>query len=575
MEKVRLVFYLISILAIVFIVSCNTDDVFDDGTEEDADDSDGSNLNGISEDESDYVWSATDVKQITLNGSSVTVSGTGATANGSTLTISAAGNYSISGKLSNGKIIVHTTDDNIVRLIFNGVDITCSNSAPVYISKAGKVLIYLSENTTNSLTDGSAYSFANSGDTEPNAAVFSTANLSIAGTGSLTVRGNYNDGISTKDGLIIKNGKITVTSADDAIRGKDYVVVREGTLTLTATGDGIVSDNSAVTTLGFIVIDSGTFNIVSGGDAIQAVTEVIIKAGDLKLTSGGGSSKTITNALLSAKGIKAGTILSLQGGSYTISGADDALHSGGSLSIAKGTYNLSTSDDAMHAEGALTINGGDISITKSYEGIESPNITVNSGNITLVASNDGFNASKGNGGEQNDGSYLKIAGGSIVSNVSNGDGIDSNGNFDMTGGTVVVHGPQSQPEVGLDVNGTSNVTGGFLIISGTNSNMTEAPSTSSTQYSIMVKTNQSLSSSTLFNVQDGNGNSLVTFQPVRSYYSMVFSSESLKNGSVYYVYTGGTSTGTNTNGLYTGGTYTGGTQKKSFTISSKVTTVSF
>ncbi|OPZ97481.1 MAG: hypothetical protein BWY70_01490 [Bacteroidetes bacterium ADurb.Bin408] len=76
-------------------------------------------------------------------------------------------------------------------------------------------------------------------------------------------------------------------------------------------------------------------------------------------------------------------------------------------------------------------------------------------------------------------------------------------------------------------------------------------------------------------MQDASGNSLVTFKPARSYYSIVFSSPALTSGAQYKIYTGGTCTGTLTNGLYTGGTYSGGTLKKTFTITSKVTNVTF
>lgn len=568
---------IIAVCGILGSVSCQKEDIPVDGiTEnENSDDSD-DNLSGIHERDADYVWTVSEVRTISLNGTSISISGSGANADGSTLTITAAGNYSLSGTLTNGKIIVNTSDIQIVRLIFKGASITCSNSAPLYISKAEKVLIFLEENTTNSLTDGSGYSGA--ADNEPNAALFSTANLSIAGTGSLTVKGNYNDGISTKDGLVIKNGILTVSAVDDAIRGKDYVVVHDGTLALTAGGDGLVSDNDGVAVLGCITLEEGGFTITSGGDAIQAVTNMTVSGGDLNLTSGGGSSKTITNPLLSAKGIKAGTSLEIRGGNFVINSADDGLHSGGTFRMGKGTVDVSTADDAIHADGSVTVDGGDLTITKSYEAIESPAITINDGNIRFTATNDGFNATKGTvrgGTEQNDGSMLKITGGYIVSNVSQGDGIDSNGNFEMTGGTLIVHGPQSQPEVGMDVNGSSTISGGFIVITGPNSNMTEAMSTASAQNSVLFKTNSYLSATTLFHIGDADGKELLTFKPIRNYATVLFSSGNLKTGVTYSVYTGGSCTGTLTDGLYTGGTYSGGTQKKSFIISSKVTTMSF
>ena len=195
--------------------------------------------------------------------------------------------------------------------------------------------------------------------------------------------------------------------------------------------------------------------------------------------------------------------------------------------------------------------------------------------MSLVSSDDCFNATFGNGGENDDGSLLSLLGGDVVVNTSGGDGLDSNGDILVTGGTIIVHGPPSQPEVGMDYNGTCNVNGGFLVISGTNSNMTQAPSNSSAQYSIKAKSNTQLSASTLFHIQDASSNNILTFQPLRSYYSIVFSSADLLNGATYSIYTGGSCSGTVSNGLYTGGVYSGGTLKKTFTISRIVTNVTF
>ncbi|MDD3077970.1 MAG: hypothetical protein PHH37_02550 [Paludibacter sp.] len=80
---------------------------------------------------------------------------------------------------------------------------------------------------------------------------------------------------------------------------------------------------------------------------------------------------------------------------------------------------------------------------------------------------------------------------------------------------------------------------------------------------------------TLYNIQDTSGNSLVTFSGVRSCTSIIFSSESLKKGSSYSIYTGGSSTRTLNRGIYTGGESSGGTLKNTFTISSSVTNFSF
>jgi hypothetical protein len=139
----------------------------------------------------------------------------------------------------------------------------------------------------------------------------------------------------------------------------------------------------------------------------------------------------------------------------------------------------------------------------------------------------------------------------------------------------VAHGPQSDPEVGMDVNGACKVSGGFLVASGTNSNMTEGPSQSSTQYSVLLRTNQSVSAGTIFHIEDANGNSLLTFAPMRQYFSIIFSAPELSRGSTYRVYIGGNSTGTLNNGLYTGGTYSGGSLRTTFTLSNVAQTVWF
>ncbi len=526
----------------------------------------------INESSSDYIWEASTVAAITLNGSSITENTGGASASGSTLTITSSGNYSLSGTLSNGQIIVNTEDDEIVRLILNGVSVTCSNSSAIFVKKAKKVLIVLADNTMNTLTDGTSYSGVT--DNEPNAAVFSKGDLLFYGNGSLTVTGNYADGIASKDGLIIKSGTISVTAKDDGVRGKDYLVVRDGNITVNAGGDGLKSDNGDSGSVGFILIDSGKFNITASGDGLSAQSKLVANGGTYVITTGGGSSKTILSTL-SAKGIKGLTSVSLEGVSATISSADDGIHSNGKVIIGSGTYQISSADDGIHADSEVTITAGDILITKAVEGVEAHYITVNDGSLSVVASDDGLNATAGMATEQNDGSFIYIYGGTVVLSTTAGDALDSNGSIVMKAGTVIIHGPQSQPEVAMDYNGTFNISGGFLIAAGPNSgNMIQGVSSGSSQYSLKLTLGSSVSASTLFHIEDSSGNNLVTFKPARNYYYIVFSSPDLKSGSTYSVYTGGSSTGALSNGLYTGGTYSGGTLKTTFTVSASVTSIS-
>jgi hypothetical protein len=178
------------------------------------------------EDPQDYIWDTSEVVPILLDGNSITVNGPGATVDGNQVTITSAGTYSISGILDDGQIVVDSDDKETIRLILNGADISCSSSAPIFIKDAEKTIIALAENTENYVEDGRSYITEDAGADEPNAVIFSKDNLTIFGDGSLTVKGNVNDGISCKDGLIIAGGVIDVNTVDDGIRGKDYLIIK-------------------------------------------------------------------------------------------------------------------------------------------------------------------------------------------------------------------------------------------------------------------------------------------------------------------------------------------------------------
>jgi hypothetical protein len=232
------------------------------------------------EDASDDEWDSASSVAIVFEGDSIRTEGGGATVDGATVTINAAGTYSLSGALTDGRVIVDTEDEGVVWLILDGVDLRCSNGSPITVLSAEKAVILLAEGSENSVTDGDRYDLPDSETDEPNAAIFSTADLTISGSGSLTVLAKYNDGIASKDGLILSGGTITVTAADDGLRGKDYLVVEDTDLTVTAQGDGIKSDNEDDPQKGYIYIKSGTLHITAGEDGIQAQTDVLISSGN-------------------------------------------------------------------------------------------------------------------------------------------------------------------------------------------------------------------------------------------------------------------------------------------------------
>jgi hypothetical protein len=550
------------------------------------------------DDDLDSSLNSTGASSITLQGDSITFSGSGIRVDGTKVTITSAGTYTISGTLNDGQILVDTHDEETVRLILNGVDITCLTSAPINIISAGKTVITLADGTDNFVTDGDSYLLETAESDEPDAAIFSNDDLTINGNGSLTVTANYNHGIVSKDDLKITGGHITVTAVNDGMRGRDSIAVSDGTIIILAGGDGMQSNNDEDPEKGYIAIEGGTITITSKEDGIQAETSLTINGGTMTLTAGGGSSTRITASTdpwsdrggsmtvtsttdTSTKGLKAGSAIIIAGGMISIDASDDAVHSNGSITIDSGTIVAASGDDGIHADSTLEINGGTINITKSYEGIESAAITLRDGSIRISASDDGINGAGGNDGSSiqgrpgqntfnpSSGIFLTISGGYIVVDVT-GDGIDVNGPITMSGGTVLVNGPTSNGNGALDYDGTFTISGGYLVAAGS-SGMAQAPGTASTQYSVMMTFASPQPSGTMVHFETEDGEEILTFVPTKAYQSIVLSSSQLEKGVTYTVYSGGLSTGANTDGLFSGGTYTPGSQITSFTISGMVT----
>lgn len=438
------------------------------------------------------------------------------------------------------------------------------------------------------------------------------------GTLTMTVSGDQSKGLKSDQEMRLIGGEITLNTSGNvvletdgsgydpsycsAIKCNDLLTIDGANLVITTQGKG----GKGLSSNGNIDIISGSVDISCSGDGAtytnasgetDAYSSTCITAdGNINIVDG---TVTVKNSGTAGKGIKAdgaltiGTTNTLPEINISTTGAQITISTGGGgwprpgdsggeaaeakaiscdgdVTINNGSITISSADDGIKSTSAITINNGTVSITKSVEGIEAPLITVNNGDVSINSSDDGFNATYGNGGEGNDGSKLYIKGGNIVINVTNGDGLDSNGDIVMTGGTVVVHGPTSAPEVGLDYNGTFNISGGLLLATGPNAGrMIEATSTSSSQYTILATSSTTLNSALLFHITDATGNGLVTYKPVRNVYYVVFSSSELKSGSSYSIYTGGTSTGTYSNGIYVGGSYSGGTLKRALQFPEK------
>lgn len=561
MIKIAITIIAASVVMMILTISC----------ERDLDDTDGSGYNDSDDKNSeyyenpeDYQWDAGTATSIVFHDDDATITGPGASFSNGRLVIDTLGEYWIKGVLNDGQIVIQAEDSQKVKVILDDASIACEDNSPIYVAASSRTVIILAENSNNTVSDGSSYNSDAS-----NAAIYSKSDLVLCGNGKLTVHANYNDGITSKDGLIIHSGSYEITSVDEGIRGKDYLVIMNGDFDINSGGDAITSDNED-SNCGYIDIYSGNFNLASDGDGLYAANELYVEEGDFYIQCFSGYN--------SGKALKAGSLITIAGGNYLVESVDDAFHSDGDLMVEAGNFIVTTGDDAFHAENEMTIEYADMLIKNCYEGLEAKTLTIMDGNITLTSSDDGLNTASGAGASQggmqpgaagdND---LYFEGGTVVIYAS-GDGIDINGSVEMSGGTLVVHGPTANNNGALDYDGSFNISGGIIVAAGS-SGMAQAPSSSSSQYSVLINFTTTYAAGTIFNLQDAYGNEIVTFRPADNYQSVAISSPGLKNGTSYSTYTGGSSTGTVSGGLYTGGEYTPGNLYQSFTINSITTTI--
>lgn len=535
-------------------------------------------------DADDLDYDESEIVEIALDGTSATSDSGDVAIDGSTVTIGAAGTYSLSGILSDGEVIVDAPDTDDVIVILDGVDITNADGAAIAVMNADSAVIVLAAGTTNRLADGADYVFPDADTDEPNATLYAASDLTIAGEGVLVVDADYNDGITSKDGLVIESGTISVVAADDGIRGKDYVVIDGGTIMIEAGGDGVKADNEEDAERGYVLITDGVIEIVAGDDGVQAATDAIVTGGRLSIDAGSGSE--------SGRGIQGDVMVAISGGVIDATAVDDAIHSNNEVTIEGGTITLASGDDGIHGDLFVTINGGSIVITDSFEGIESEIITINDGAIDVTSNDDGLNVASadatttaataapgrgGQGGDPGDANvgdyYIYINGGTISITIAldldeQGDGIDANGHVVMTGGVVAVSGPTDTRNSAVDYSGGSFVmTGGLFIGTNIDGRNSEGIGIGSSQASLYITTGSTLAAGTVVHIENADGESLVTFDPINDYSVIVFSSPDLIDGEMYDVYLGGTVTGESATGLYDDSSSTSGDLAGSVTAS--------
>ncbi len=224
---------------------------------------------------------------ITLKGTTATGKGSGYTIEDGVVTITSAGTFVLKGE-GELQVLVDAKDQD-VELVLDGVTLSNEDDAPIFVKKAGTMKIYLPDGSVNTISDvASEVELTDENEREGNAVIFSKEDLTIDGTGTLKVNGNYNNGITSKDNLFINNGNFVVKAVNNGIVGKDSLTILDGTFTIDVENDGLQSDSTEAE-LGYVKILDGDFNITSAHDGIQAENLLQIDNGTFNIVTNEGS----------------------------------------------------------------------------------------------------------------------------------------------------------------------------------------------------------------------------------------------------------------------------------------------
>ena len=471
----------------------------------------------------DLTWDSSGEKTIDLANPTAT---DGVSVENGTITITSGGTYRLTGEYS-GQVKIEAAKTDTVRLVLDNAKITNSTGAAINVVSAAEAIIYTAAGTTNTVADEANYTAT--GDDDPDAAIYSTANLTLTGEGSLSVEGAYEEGIHTTGGLVIASGTLEVNAANTGIKGKDYVDITGGIVNVTAAQDGIKSTSTDDESMGFTRLSAGSVTVSAGDDGLKAPRTLEISGGTLNIEK-------------SNEGIEA-QYINILDGDVTVNSTDDGINA--SLKDSSSDTSSDTTSGTAAAGQQTQQNQNGQAQQASVGGGAAPggsqdstgqnqNMPQSPAGGTGQPPADGTMPGGGGGTFEVVDAAINISGGTVVVNAE-GDGIDSNGTATFSGGTVTVNGPAAGGNNALDSNGDLLLNGG-TVTTGSTADMFEAPSSASTSGYLKITDSSALTQGSTVQVTDSSGAVVANYKITTSGVQLVLvSNKNIVKGQSYTV----------------------------------------
>ena len=421
----------------------------------------------------------------------------------------------LSGKMSAGGVKIQSNASDTVAVYLNDAEITSTNYPCVEVTKGSPAIVDISG--TNVFVDGRKYGTGYgeeystvSGDTytedgttysctvsksvvsegsDSKGSLYSKGNLTVTGSGSLSVTQAYKNCIASKAILTIESGTYTLTSTGKSgLYGDQGVVVNDGSITFTGSGavsssayhkaHGINTDDENYAS-SYVTIRGGSLDFtISYGKGITApVVNIAGGTNIIKISSPTSKVLDTSASYYDADGVKT---------SETVSFAPQGID-GGTVTISGGSTTITSPWSGINSDGNITVSDGTVTITTSADGVydssesdyTAPSCLNADGNIVITGGTvTGTNSGKGGKGVKADGTYTQSAGSvNVKVTGSNLGSSSSSSGFSRSGSSSSSSSSASASAKGVKINGAISVSGGKLYATSSSHEAIESKST--------------------------------------------------------------------------------------------------